>query len=206
MSSFSPPYTPPYTWAAALVWLVVESFCVCVTVYAPFFFRLPFWSFSGPLENKKREKFSRSFSIAVESSAESVLLFDCWLPNYKAKQFGALLFPSLVWKRRRSWGRLLKRAQKKAKKVHLYNQHQCQSPHLGSLIRHLFLLNTFAVDWASQDKIRHSKVYFFSTFKDIPAHLLTKFPSLSDGAWVASLLCIQQIFVFHFWSKLEKRV
>ena len=85
-------------------------------VYAPFFFRLPFWPFSGPLENKKREKFSRSFFIAAESSAESVLLFDCWLPNYKAKQFGALLFPSLVWKRRRSWGRLLKRAQKKPKR------------------------------------------------------------------------------------------
>lgn len=79
-------------------------------------FCLPFWPFSGPLEYKKREKFSRSFFIAVESSAESVLLFDCWLPNYKAKQFGALLFLSLVWKRRRSWGTLLKRAQKKPKR------------------------------------------------------------------------------------------
>ena len=108
-----PPYTPLYTWAAAVVWLVVESFCVCMRLSS---FCLPFWPFSGPLEYKKREKFSRSFFIAAESSAESVLLFDCWLPNYKAKQFGALLFLSLVWKRRRSWGTLLKRAQKKPKR------------------------------------------------------------------------------------------
>jgi hypothetical protein len=39
---------------------------------------------------------------------------------------------------------VVKKSPEKAKKVHLYNQHQ--SPHLGSLIRHLFLLNTFAVD------------------------------------------------------------
>lgn len=162
---FLPPYTPLYTWAAAVVWLVVESFCVCMRLSS---FCLPFWPFSGPLEYKKREKFSRSFFIAVESSAESVLLFDCWLPNYKAKQFGALLFLSLVWKRRRSWGRLLKRAQKKPKRFIYIISTSPPPPHLGSLIRHLFLLNTFAVDWASQDKIRHSKVYFFSFLKAFP--------------------------------------
>jgi hypothetical protein len=40
---------------------------------------------------------------------------------------------------------VVKKSPEKAKKVHLYNQHQ-PPPHLGSLIRHLFLLNTFAVD------------------------------------------------------------
>jgi hypothetical protein len=50
-----------------------------------------------------------------------------------------------------------------------------------------------------------TRKFIFFIFKDIPAHLLTKFPSLSDGAWVASLLCILQIFVFHFWSKWGKK-
>ena len=99
---------------------------------------------------------------------------------------------------------VVKKSPEKAKKVHLYNQHQ--SPPIWVLLSAIFFY-LIPLQSTEAHKTRFdTRKFIFLTFKDIPAHLLTKFPSLSDGAWVASLLCIQQIFVFHFWSKLEKRV
>ena len=128
------------------------------------------------------------------SGFESDFLFDSWLPNYKAKQFGALLFRSLGGLSRvEEAGKsreVVKKSTEKGSRI------ISTSPPFGfSYPPHHFLLYSFALD---TEKVF---LYFFKLVQTFPPTFDYRGRSFHMMVGSVIFMCIQQIFVFHFWSK-----